>query len=245
MRMTHSVTIINSGFATPGMANLRHGLSGDFGNKTKPLQGKIAGFSYVSLQAIYMGMVHTWQNLAEVEKAARGCSFCSGLALGPKPIFQVHESAKILIAGQAPGQRTHHKGIPFDDPSGDRLRTWLGVPRDSFYNPRHFAILPMGFCYPGKGTSGDLPPRPECAPAWRQAFLSRLPDIQLTLVIGTYATRWHLPDEKGKNLQETVKGWQVHFPAFCHCRTQAHVIFAGFGRTRGLKRMCCLRLKPA
>ncbi len=99
----------------------------------------------------------------------------------------MHSSAQILIAGQAPGRKVHRTGIPFDDPSGERLRAWLGLSRDVFYDARRIAILPMGFCYPGTGRSGDLPPRSECAPAWRPALLAHLKDIRLTLAIGQYA----------------------------------------------------------
>ncbi|MGB5290542.1 MAG: uracil-DNA glycosylase family protein, partial [Lysobacterales bacterium] len=111
--------------------------------------------------------------------------------------------------GQAPGRRVHETGVPFDDASGDRLRDWLGVTREVFYDSRKIAILPMGFCYPGTGKSGDLPPRPECAATWRQPLLEYLPDIQLTLVIGQYAQKWHLPGLK-KNLTETVRAWQEY-----------------------------------
>ena len=101
----------------------------------------------------------------------------------------------------------HESGVPFDDPSGDRLREWLGVPRDVFYDATMIAILPMGFCYPGTGKSGDLPPRPECEPAWRQQLLDHLENIELRLVIGQYAQKWHLPHVK-KNLTETVRAWK-------------------------------------
>jgi uracil-DNA glycosylase len=106
----------------------------------------------------------------------------------------------------------HASGVPFDDASGDRLRQWLGVSRETFYDPERIAILPMGFCFPGTGKSGDLPPRPECAPAWRQRLLAELGEIQLTLVIGQYALAYHLPDETG-NLTDTVRDWRRHWPA--------------------------------
>ena len=133
------------------------------------------------------------------------------IPLGPRPVLQVHPRAKILIAGQAPGRRVHESGIPFDDPSGDRLREWLGVTREQFYDETKIAILPMGFCYPGTGKSGDLPPRPECAEAWRHRLLQSLPRITLTLVIGQYAQRWHLPRKHG-NLTDTVRAWQDYGP---------------------------------
>ena len=121
--------------------------------------------------------------------------------------MQADPRARILIAGQAPGRRVHETGIPFDDPSGDRLREWLGISREDFYDATRIAIVPMGFCYPGTGKSGDLPPRQECAEAWREPLLSSLADIRLTLVIGQYAQRWHLTD-KSRNLTETVRAWE-------------------------------------
>jgi uracil-DNA glycosylase len=141
------------------------------------------------------------------------CRICEGaLPLGPRPILQIHAEARILIAGQAPGRRVHETGIPFDDPSGDRLRDWLGVDRASFYNPRHFAILPMGFCYPGTGRSGDLPPRPECAPAWRTTLLAVLKQLQLTLVLGQYAQAYHLGGGTG-SVTEMVQAWRSYWPS--------------------------------
>jgi len=132
--------------------------------------------------------------------------------LGPNPIFQYSADAKILIAGQAPGRKAHEKGIPFSDPSGVRLRQWLGVTDDEFYDPSLFAIVPMGFCYPGTGTGGDLPPRPECAEAWRDKLLDGLPNLSLVLVIGQYAMDWHLKGQKQKTLTGTVKLWRDFWP---------------------------------
>jgi uracil-DNA glycosylase len=146
--------------------------------------------------------------LAEV----RACTLCAAeLPLGPRPVLQAHPAARILIAGQAPGRKVHASGVPFDDVSGDRLRAWLGVTREAFYDPRQFAILPMGFCYPGTGRSGDLPPRPECAPAWRARLLRGLRHVQLTLVIGQYAQAWHLPGA-GDSVTEVVESWRTHWP---------------------------------
>ena len=143
----------------------------------------------------------------------RACDICKHeLPLGPNPVFQASTKARILIAGQAPGIRVHESSIPFNDPSGDRLRDWLTVDRDSFYDPEKFAIIPMGFCYPGTGKSGDLPPRPECAATWRERLLATLPDIQLTLVIGQYAHKYHLGNNRKKNLTETVRAWQEYQP---------------------------------
>lgn len=127
--------------------------------------------------------------------------------MGPRPVLQIDPRASILIAGQAPGRRVHQSGVPFDDPSGNRLRDWLGLSRAVFYDAASVAILPMGFCYPGTGKSGDLPPRPECAPAWRQALLGHLTQLKLTLVIGQYAQKSHLPGT-GRTLTETVRSWE-------------------------------------
>ncbi|MFS4581119.1 uracil-DNA glycosylase family protein [Phaeobacter sp. C3_T13_0] len=142
----------------------------------------------------------------------RVCTICKDLPLGPRPILQISASAKILIVGQAPGRITHHKGIPFDDPSGNRLRSWLGVDRDTFYDASKIAILPMGFCFPGTGKSGDLPPRSECAPAWRERILSTLQEVELTLIIGRYAIDWHLPAYSSSTVTAAVKSWAEFWP---------------------------------
>lgn len=144
----------------------------------------------------------------------RACTLCRDLPLGPRPIVQLDPAARILIVGQAPGRKAHAAGIPFDDVSGDRLRHWLGVERASFYDPRLFALLPMGFCYPGTGKGGDLPPRPQCAPAWRQPALAMLTRIELTLVLGQFAVDWHLRERQGKTLTATVTNWRSFWPAF-------------------------------
>ncbi|HHJ15379.1 MAG TPA: uracil-DNA glycosylase family protein [Gammaproteobacteria bacterium] len=130
----------------------------------------------------------------------------------PRPVVRLGENATILVVGQAPGRKVHATGIPFNDPSGDRLRDWMGVSREVFYDTGRIAILPMGFCYPGHGRSGDLPPRPECAQAWRQRVLDELPRIRLTLAIGRYAIDWHLAGVKKRNLTETVKAWAEYAP---------------------------------
>lgn len=142
----------------------------------------------------------------------RSCTLCAAhLPCGPRPVVQVHPSARMLIAGQAPGRKVHESGIPFDDASGDRLRAWLGMSREVFYDPEQVAILPMGFCFPGTGKSGDLPPRPECAPAWRSALLSHLKNIQITLVIGQYAQSYHLPGA-AMSVTDAVQAWQSSWP---------------------------------
>lgn len=146
--------------------------------------------------------------LAEV----RACTICTAhLPLGPRPVLQVAPSARLLIASQAPGRKVHESGVPFDDASGERLRDWLGITREVFYNPRQVAILPMGFCYPGTGRSGDLPPRPECAPAWRTPLLSALKRLRLTLLVGQYAQAYHLPGDDAP-LTARVQGWQQYWP---------------------------------
>lgn len=144
--------------------------------------------------------------------AVRACTLCEGLALGPKPILQLNPNAKILIAGQAPGRKTHHKGIPFDDPSGDRLRDWMGIDREVFYDESRIAILPMAFCYPGTGKSGDLAPPAQCAERWRTELLCLLPNIELILVIGQYALDWHLGSRAHHTVTETVSHWQDYWP---------------------------------
>lgn len=143
-------------------------------------------------------------------REVRACRLCAKeLKDGVRPVLQAHASAKILIAGQAPGSRVHASGIPFDDASGDRLRQWMGVSRDTFYDATQIAILPMAFCYPGKGKSGDLPPPPVCAVTWRQQLLDALPQIKLTLVIGQYAQAWHLPQQR-RTLTATVQNWKEY-----------------------------------
>jgi uracil-DNA glycosylase len=150
--------------------------------------------------------------LSKLLTDVRACTLCSAhLPLGPRPVLQMQSSARVLIVGQAPGRKVHETGVPFNDASGDRLRDWLGVSRDFFYDAKRFAIVPMGFCFPGTGRSGDLPPRAECAPAWRAPLLSHLKKIQLTLVIGRYAMEYHLPEESSK-LTDTVKNWETHWP---------------------------------
>ncbi|AXI44023.1 uracil-DNA glycosylase family protein [Sulfitobacter sp. SK011] len=145
-------------------------------------------------------------------KNVRACKICKDLPLGPRPILQISSTAKLLIVGQAPGRITHQKNIPFDDPSGDRLRRWLGVSRGTFYDASKIAILPMGFCFPGTGKGGDLPPRAECAPAWRDSILEMLVGIELTLVIGRYAIDWHLPEYFGRTVTDAVRSWGDIWP---------------------------------
>ena len=136
------------------------------------------------------------------------CQICaSDLPLGPRPVVRASATARLLIIGQAPGTRVHQSGIPWNDPSGQRLRQWLDLSDEEFYDERQIAIMPMGFCYPGKGRSGDLPPRKECAPAWHEQLLRQMPDIRLTLLIGQYAQRHYArtSDEKKLSLTERVQ----------------------------------------
>jgi uracil-DNA glycosylase len=145
----------------------------------------------------------------------RACDTCKAhLPLGPRPIVAAHPEAKIVIIGQAPGTKVHMTGIPWDDPSGNQLRKWMGISTEVFYDPSKIALMPMGFCYPGKGKSGDLPPRPECAPQWHEAILKQLPKIQLTIFIGQYAQEYYLKDAKKKNLTETVKHYIEYLPDY-------------------------------
>jgi uracil-DNA glycosylase len=149
------------------------------------------------------------ENLIDRMSACRICA--EHLPLGPRPVFRIDPQAKILVAGQAPGRRVHETGIPFNDPSGDRLRDWMGIDRDMFYNVQKIAILPMGFCYPGTGKSGDLPPRPECVATWRKAALEHLPNIELVLAIGQYAQAWHMGGTQ-ETLTSRVQNWPTHWP---------------------------------
>jgi uracil-DNA glycosylase len=142
---------------------------------------------------------------ASLLASMRSCQICDGLELGPNPIFQLDARVKVLIVGQAPGRITHVKDRPFDDPSGVRLRAWLGVDEATFYDDPRIGLFPMGLCFPGSGTSGDLPPRPECAQAWRAQVMAALNEVELTLVLGQYAIGWHLPALKNVAVTEAVR----------------------------------------
>lgn len=145
----------------------------------------------------------------------RACTVCAEhLPLGPRPIVSFSEASKILIVGQAPGTKVHETGIPWNDPSGERLRSWLDVSRDEFYDTKNFAIAPMGFCYPGRGKSGDNPPRPECAPLWMDRIVNLLKQKRMTILIGQYALNYFLGERKKKTLTETVRNWREYFPEF-------------------------------
>lgn len=152
------------------------------------------------------------QSLDALLADVRACTLCAPyLPHGTRPVLQMASGARILIAGQAPGRKVHESGIPFDDASGERLRAWLGMARETFYDADRVAIVGMGFCYPGTGKSGDLPPRPECAATWHARLLPRLRELRLTLAIGQYAQAYHLPDA-GKSLTEAVAAWRETWP---------------------------------
>ena len=145
----------------------------------------------------------------------RSCRICADfLPEGPRPIVSGSDSSKLLIIGQAPGRRVHASGIPWDDPSGKQLRLWLGMSDEDFYDQDKVALVPMGFCYPGSGKSGDLPPRPECAPTWHESLLENLKSVQLTLLIGQYAQKHYLKSDSKKNLTETVRNYKDYPPKY-------------------------------
>lgn len=151
------------------------------------------------------------KRLATLVSEAKACRTCAGaLDHEPRPVFSAHADAKLLLVGQAPGAKVHASGVPWADASGKRLRAWLGLDEATFYDPAQVAILPMGFCFPGTGKSGDLPPRPECAPQWMQPFIARMPKLRLTLLIGMYAQRWFLAEDAKANLTKTVQAWQEY-----------------------------------
>ena len=147
----------------------------------------------------------------ELLAAVHQCHLCADLPYGPRPILQVAARARILVASQAPGRRAHESGIPFDDPSGDRLRNWMGLRHEEFYDPSKIAIVPMAFCFPGTGPAGDLPPRSVCAATWRQRLLASLPAVRLTLVVGTHALNWHLGSRCG-SVTDAVSRWRTYWP---------------------------------
>lgn len=143
----------------------------------------------------------------------RRCEICTAhLPLGPRPVVQAGPRARLLIIGQAPGTRVHQSGIPWDDASGDHLRTWLGIDRDRFYDPNHVALMPMGFCYPGKGRGGDAPPRPECAPRWHSVLKQALPETTCVVLTGRYAHAYYLGPRRKKTLTETVQAFETYLP---------------------------------
>ena len=153
------------------------------------------------------------KEFGELLKKIRACQHCEKhLPLGPRPVVSGDPQSRIVIIGQAPGTVVHKSGIPWDDASGRRLRDWMGIDDEQFYDSSKIAIVPMGFCYPGKGKSGDLPPRPECAPLWHQALMQCMPDLKLTLLIGQYAQKYYLGNNRRKNLTETVQHFEEYLP---------------------------------
>lgn len=146
-------------------------------------------------------------------REVRACRLCEEhLPMGPKPVLRAGATARLLIVGQAPGTLVHASGIPWNDASGMRLRGWLGVDRDTFYDEGKIAIVPMGFCYPGRGNSGDLPPRPECSKTWHHRLLPLMPEVKLVLAIGQYAQVYFLGDARKKSLTDTVHAWREYAP---------------------------------
>lgn len=145
----------------------------------------------------------------------RRCDICARhLEHGTNPVLQASKNSRILIIGQAPGRKVHETGVPWDDPSGNQLRQWLGVDKEYFYNPDVMALIPMGFCYPGKGASGDLPPRSECAPQWHGQLHKQMKQVQLTILIGQYAQRYYLGDKIKENLTKTVAAYEAYLPQY-------------------------------
>lgn len=154
-----------------------------------------------------------WDIEARLHAEITACTVCAAhLPLGPRPIVQFGATSRILIIGQAPGTKVHASGVPWNDQSGDRLRDWTGLSRDEFYDPAQVALMPMGFCYPGKRKGGDLPPRPECAPLWHPRILALLPKDHLTLLVGTYAQAHYLPPTAPKTLTERVQAFRSFGP---------------------------------
>lgn len=153
--------------------------------------------------------------MKEILAAIKQCTLCEPhLDLGANPVVSAHKNAKIVIIGQAPGTKVHVSGIPWDDASGRQLRKWLYVSDEDFYDSEKFAIVPMGFCYPGKGKSGDKPPRKECAPAWHQKLFELMPNVKMLLLIGMYAQQYYLKDKAKRTLTETVDSYPEYFPNY-------------------------------
>ena len=159
--------------------------------------------------------MNQFSTIKALKKNIKACTLCADyLPYQPRPVFSFSVNSKILIVGQAPGIKVHQSGIPWDDASGDRLRKWMEVSKDQFYDTKYFSIVPMAFCYPGKGKSGDLAPRSECAEKWMEPILDKLPQRKLTLLIGQYSQAWFLKEIKKNTLTETVKNWQEYQPEY-------------------------------
>ncbi|MCB0489832.1 MAG: uracil-DNA glycosylase family protein [Cyclobacteriaceae bacterium] len=151
--------------------------------------------------------------MKKLKQEIKSCTLCrKHLPLGPNPVFQFGKGARIMIIGQAPGRKVHDSGIPWQDASGDRLREWLGVDDAIFYDETRIGLVPMGFCYPGKGSSGDLPPREECAPNWHDKIFKAVGKVHLTILIGQYAQQYYLGDSARSSLTETVKSFDQYGP---------------------------------
>lgn len=145
----------------------------------------------------------------------KNCTLCEdGLPHAPRPVLTGSTNSRIIIIGQAPGRKVHESGIPWNDPSGDLLRTWMGIDKQDFYDPEKIALIPMGFCYPGKGKSGDLPPRPECAPQWHTELMGHIAHNQLTVLIGQYSQKYYLGRTAKSNLTETVRHFEMYLPSY-------------------------------
>ena len=156
-----------------------------------------------------------WPTLDALLAAVRGCRACEAhLPLGPRPVLQASASARLLVVGQAPGRRVHESGVPWDDASGERLRAWMGIDRRTFYDAAQVAIIPIAYCYPGRGEDGDLPPRRECAELWLSHLLARLPRIESTLLVGGYAQHRFLGARRKPSLTETTCAWREYAPRF-------------------------------
>ena len=156
------------------------------------------------------------ETLADLLARVRACRLCEAhLPLGPRPVLRVTSTARVMIVGQAPGTKVHETGIPWNDPSGDHLREWLDLDREAFYDESRIAIVPAGFCYPGRHPKGgDLPPRPECAPLWHPLLLPHMPKLALTLLVGGAAQDHYLGRRRGRNVTETVRAWRDYLPAY-------------------------------
>lgn len=154
------------------------------------------------------------ESLEQLLAQVRACQLCvHALPLGPRQVLQAGAAARLRIVGQAPGRKVHESGIPWDDASGERLRAWLAIDRSVFYDPQKVAILPIGFCYPGRGQSGDQPPRPECAPRWHARLNALLPRVSLTLLVGRHAQAYYLGPTCRATLLETVRAWRSYLPS--------------------------------
>lgn len=173
-------------------------------------------FSYIFLHPVVKNSrLITIGRMELLLQDIKRCEVCAPeLPHPPRPVMSAAPDSKILIIGQAPGRKVHESGVPWDDPSGNLLRKWMGIDKPTFYDAHQIGIVPMGFCYPGKGKSGDLPPRPECAPLWHPQLFDQFNNVQLILLIGQYAQRYYLQDEARRNLTETVRDFEHYLPTY-------------------------------